>query len=317
MARPWRIQFEDAVYHVTSRGNNKQDIFLDEADREFFISLLMRASRRFGLQIFAFCLMDNHFHLFLRTPLANLSSTMHWLNGTYTGYFNWRHKRIGHLLQGRYKSVLIADEAHYLHLSIYLHLNPVRAGMVEDPAEYPWSSCPDYASPKPRYAWLMRDEILSHYGATRASRLRRYRRECLSLIGQKPAFLEQLRTSAILGPRELVEKLAQKYRPSGRAEDVPKYSASARKEIDHMHELAKLAALFGIKRGDLFQKKYQFPPRFCAYYHLVEGCGMKTTQVARIFGIGAPAVSLGIKKFRRLMTEDGGLQRIVRKLAKY
>ena len=173
MSRPWRIQYEDAVYHISVRGNNRQAIFLDDEDRSHFLGLLPRAIERFRLQIFAFCLMDNHYHLFLRTPKANLSQAMHWVNGTYTGYFNWRHQRDGHLLKGRYKSVLVTDETHYLHLSMYVHLNPVRAGMVEDPAQYQWSSFTDYIAIKPRFNWISRDEILDNYGG-RLTRHRRY-----------------------------------------------------------------------------------------------------------------------------------------------
>ena len=164
MARPWRIQYEGAVYHVAARGNNRHEIFLDDSDKEYFLNLLARAAARFELRIFAFCLMTNHYHLFLQTETANLSAAMHWLNCAYTVYFNRRHKRIGHLLQGRFKSVLVIDEIHWLHLSMYIHLNPVRAKIVEDPAEYPWSSFRDYTSAKSRFDWLDRDLILENYG---------------------------------------------------------------------------------------------------------------------------------------------------------
>jgi len=130
MARPWRIEFPQAVYHVTARGNNRADIVRDDHDRREFIALLAAAALRFNLKIFAFCLMTNHYHLFLRTPDANLSRAMHWLNATYTIRFNRRRRRHGHVFQGRYKSMLVADTAHWSVLSIYIHLNPVRAGVT-------------------------------------------------------------------------------------------------------------------------------------------------------------------------------------------
>src|SRR4030042_904598 len=117
MALPWRIQFPGAVYHVTARGNNRQDIFSGPEDRREFLELLGRAASRFGLKVFAFCLMSNHYHLFLCTLQPNLAAAMKWLNGTYTARCNRRHQRSGHLFQGRYKSILVADEAPWPQLS--------------------------------------------------------------------------------------------------------------------------------------------------------------------------------------------------------
>jgi len=314
MARPWRIQYEGAVYHVTSRGNNKEDIFLDADDRGYFLRLLARGRQRFNLQIFAFCLMGNHFHLFLRTADANLSKAMQWLNGSYSGYFNWRHQRVGHLLQGRYKAVLVVEETHYLHLSMYLHLNPVRAGIVEDPDEYQWSSCLDYTRPAPRFGWLMRDEILSHYGQSKTSRARRYRLECLALLNREPAFVEQLKTAAILGPGELVEEIRKRYRPSGKTDAVPEYVAASRKQRELEAELQKVANAFGIKRDDLMRKRRNFPARLAAYYHLVENCGFPVTTVAQKLGAGTPAISMGIKSVMELSAKNQRLKRIIQSL---
>src|SRR4030042_175007 len=110
MARPWRLQFPEAIYHLASRGNNRQAIFLDDDDRRTFLDLLGQAAPRFHLTIFAFCLMTNHYHIFLRTAKPNLAAAMHWLNCTYTMRFNRRHRRLGHLLQGRYKAVVVAEQ---------------------------------------------------------------------------------------------------------------------------------------------------------------------------------------------------------------
>ena len=214
MARPWRIQFEDAVYHVSCRGNARQDIFADDSDRGYLLFLLGRAAERFGLEFFGFCLMPNHYHLFLRTPRGNLSQAMHWINAGYTIHFNWRHQRIGHLFQGRFKSVLVVDDTHYMHLSMYVHLNPVRAGLVEDPADFRWSSYRDYISRERAYAWLNREEILGRYGDGARARLR-YRRDSLAMIGKTPGFVEQLRRGFAIGPAEKIIELARKHQPAG------------------------------------------------------------------------------------------------------
>jgi len=315
MARPWRIQFAEAIYHITSRGNNQQTIFLDNNDRSKFLELIGRACARFELEIFAFCLMDNHYHLFLRTPKGNLSQAMHWLNGTYTGYFNWRHGRSGHLLQGRYRSVLVLDDAHWLYLSMYLHLNPVRAGMIDDPGQYFWSSFIDYIRLTPRFHWLKRDDLLARYGSKKATQSKNYRKECLALIGIRPSFIEQLKSGIALGSAEAIAKLMKKFRPAGKIEDVPDYKKFTRKKIDPEKELRKVAALFGGKLEDLKCKNKPRIVRQMAYYHLVENCRLSVTETAKLMGVTLASVSIGINRFQQKLPANKEFQIKIKKLA--
>lgn len=140
MARPLRIQFENALYHVTSRGNARQDIFLDDEDRDRFLRDLGRMIDRFGWLCHAYCLMNNHYHLLIETPRANLSQGMQLLNSMLSQRFNRRHKRVGHVLQGRFKGILVEKQSHLLELARYIVLNPVRSETVRHPSEYLWSS---------------------------------------------------------------------------------------------------------------------------------------------------------------------------------
>jgi REP element-mobilizing transposase RayT len=149
MARPQRIEYEGAVYHVTARGNERRAIFRDAADREQFLRVLRERVERFEVRLYLFCLMTNHIHLVVETPRANLGRFMHRLQTAYTIYFNRRHKRSGHLLQGRYGAWLIEKDAYILRLSRYVHLNPVftasaRSKPVSEQIimlrRYPWSS---------------------------------------------------------------------------------------------------------------------------------------------------------------------------------
>ncbi len=137
MARPLRIEFEGALYHVTGRGNARQRVFADEKDRAKFVQLLSESLGRYEVELHAYVLMGNHYHLMATTRRANLSRWMHWLTTAYTVYFNWRHRRVGHLFQSRYKSILVEAEGYPLSLSRYLHLNPVRGKVVGrgDPGE--------------------------------------------------------------------------------------------------------------------------------------------------------------------------------------
>jgi putative transposase len=160
MARPLRIEFPGAVYHVTSRGNERRNIVRDDRDREMFVILLARVVARFGLRLFAWTLMSNHYHLFLRTPEPNLSRAMHMLNQLYAEYFNWRHRRVGHLFQGRFKAFLVDSEEYFREVARYVVLNPVRAGMRKTPGGYKWSSYRATAGLEEAPEWLAVDELL-------------------------------------------------------------------------------------------------------------------------------------------------------------
>lgn len=149
MTRPLRVQYEGAVYHMTCRGNERKTIFKDDQDKNVFLELLSDGVKTYNIILYCYILMDNHFRLLLETPLGNLGVFMRWFNITYTSHYNRRHKRAGHLYQGRYKSILMEKEG-YLHvLSRYIHLNPVRTRQKEKVSlaekkkylrNYPWSS---------------------------------------------------------------------------------------------------------------------------------------------------------------------------------
>jgi len=172
MGRPIRIEFNGALYHITSRGNERREIFLDEKDRANFLSILADYHDRYGILIHAYVLMDNHYHLILKTPKGNLLKVMHGLNGSYTGYFNRQHGRAGHLFQGRYKGILVEKDNYLLPLSRYIHLNPVRAGRVKKLDQYEWSSYRGYVGRRKEQPWMESGWVLSQF-SVRAVRARR------------------------------------------------------------------------------------------------------------------------------------------------
>ncbi len=175
MSRPLRIEFPRALYHIISRGNNRGDIVLDDADREKRLEWLARVAEQYNWKVHAFCLMTNHEHLFVQTMEPNLSAGMKMLNGAYTQYFNVRHKCCGPLFQGRFKSFLVESEGYHLTLSAYIHLNPVRAKMVADPADYRWSSFAGYEKPLRHFKFVAEDRILRLYdGLPREQQRARY-----------------------------------------------------------------------------------------------------------------------------------------------
>lgn len=160
MTRPLRIEFAGAFYHVTSRGDDKKEIYKSNRDRERFLEYLLSATERYGAVVHVYCLMTNHYHLLLETPHGNLSQIMRHINGAYTIYYNVKRKRAGHLFQGRFKAILIEADEYALELSRYIHLNPVRAGIVKEPENYIWSSYSAYIGRVKSPLWLDMDFIL-------------------------------------------------------------------------------------------------------------------------------------------------------------
>src|SRR3989337_3724867 len=144
MGRPLRIEFSGALYHITSRGNERKSIFIDDADRFRFLEILKDYHDRYDILLHSFVLMNNHYHRILETPQGNLLKVMHGINGGYTGYFNRKYGRLGHLLQGRYKGIVVDKDRYLIELSRYVHLNPMRAGIEEKPEQYQWNSYRGY-----------------------------------------------------------------------------------------------------------------------------------------------------------------------------
>lgn len=175
MARPLRIQFPGALYHVMSRGDDRRPIVRDDRDRDRRLDWLARTVAAYGWRLYAFAILDNHDHLFLETPEPNLSAGMQFLNGSYTSYVNIRHQRAGHLFQGRYKAHVIENEGHYWEISRYIHLNPLRAGLVGRPEEWPWSSYRGYHAASRALSWVDYDRVLSEFGKEPAKARQAYR----------------------------------------------------------------------------------------------------------------------------------------------
>jgi len=167
MARPLRIEFAGALYHLTARGDRREAIYEDDGDRERFLDVLAEVVDRYNWVCYAFCLMTNHYHLVVETIEGNLSRGMRHLNGVYTQASNRRHGRAGHLFQGRFKGILVDRDAYLLELSRYVVLNPVRAGMVDEPGQWPWSSYRAMIGTAPIPDWLSVDGLLRQFGQDR------------------------------------------------------------------------------------------------------------------------------------------------------
>jgi putative transposase len=204
MARPLRVEFPGAVYHLTSRGNDRQKIFLNDTDRELFLETLGQVVSRYGWICHAYCLMPNHYHLLVETPKANLSIGMRQLNGLFTQTFNRRHHRVGHLFQGRFKAILIEKESYLLELCRYIVLNPLRVKSRIDPVSWKWSSYRATAGLEPKPPFLSTDWLLGQFGRSRSVAQKRYRQFVREGRENRP--WEEITGQIYLGSEKFIEK---------------------------------------------------------------------------------------------------------------
>ncbi|MBC3831458.1 transposase [Undibacterium amnicola] len=205
MARPLRLEFAGAVYHVTSRGDRREDIYLDDDDRREWLAVLALVCDRFNWVVHSYCQMTNHYHLLAETIEGNLSAGMRQLNGLYTQRFNRRHGMVGHLFQGRYKAILVQKEGHLLELSRYVVLNPVRAKMVNLAEEWPWSSYPFVISDIFAPEWLDTDWLLGQFGTRRNAARLTFKEFVLQGVGL-PSPLLATKHQLLLGDEDFIKQ---------------------------------------------------------------------------------------------------------------
>ncbi len=226
MARPLRLEYPGAIYHLTSRGDRRELIFEDDTDRLQWIEILSRACERYNWQVYAYCLMDNHYHILLETVDGKLCKGMRHLNGVYTQYYNRQHNRVGHVFQGRYKSIIVEKDAYLLELSRYVVLNPIRAGMVKKIEKWQWSSYRATIGDAVKPHWLQTDWLLSQFGRQRKRSRQRYIDFVRAGTGLPPIW-ENLQKQVFLGGQAFVEKHQQKINEMASLDDIPVFQKRA------------------------------------------------------------------------------------------
>jgi len=227
MARQWRIEYPGAFYHILSRGNERQEIFRSDDDREMFLDLIGDFSDRFQIDMIAYVLMGNHYHLLLKTPNSNLSKSMQWLGTTYTRKFNNRHSRSGHLFQGRYKSILVENDYYLLRLSCYIHRNPLRAGIVNRLADYPWSSYLSYGYARKTPEWLKTGLILNSMSQGSDSH-RQYRSKVQQYSDEAGTIWEDVQHGLIFGSQGFAADIRSRFISDEKYPELPQYNRMAK-----------------------------------------------------------------------------------------
>jgi REP element-mobilizing transposase RayT len=308
MARALRITFPGAFYHVTSRGNERKAVFKGKRDREKFLEYLESASRRYDALIHAYCLMDNHYHLLLETPSGNLPQIMRHINGAYTTYFNVKRNRAGHLFQGRYKSILVDIDEYAKELSRYIHLNPVRAKMVEIPEEYEWSSYRQYIGRQKSAKWLYRDFILGYFGQTVSTAQKEYQEFVTALVHQKyDSPLAEVVGSTLLGSADFIAYIKDNFI----------FTKKPDKDLPALKELAKKNSIQSIfEEVDLVLLKDKVMARNVKMYLCQRYTGTKLKEIGSHFGIGESGVSQACRRVAQKIEKDKKLKKMIVRLEK-
>jgi putative transposase len=310
MARAWRIEFEGAYYHVLSRGNEGRDIFYGDGDKELFLKTVGRMSERFQVDVFVFVLMSNHYHLLLRTNLANLSRAMQWLGVTYTRRFNNRHGRSGHLFQGRFKSIVVENEAYAIELSCYIHRNPVRAGMAKRLMNYKWSSYQAYAYRRKAPEWLNTDLILSSFSGPDPRKA--YREKVKRYAKEERSLLEDLRHGLLLGSAGFVDKIKSRYVSEKPHREVSQQRGMVGR-MDVEDYLRKASALLGRdlnrfrEAGRLYGEEKE--DRDILVYLLWQRGTFTNEEIGRFFGVGYSAVSHIVRRTKGRVRAEARYQK--------
>ncbi|HYN41204.1 MAG TPA: transposase [Thermoanaerobaculia bacterium] len=253
MSRPLRLDHAGALWHVTSRGSERREVFADDDDRREFLQLLGRAVELFGWKLYAWVLMDNHFHLVVGTPEATLSRGMRQLNGDFAQHFNRRHGRDGHVFQGRFKAILVQRDAHLLEVARYVVRNPVRAGMVVSPGDWPWSSFRATAGLESAPEWLDTSFLLEQFGSRRAAAVARYREFAVDPGAASYNPWGQVLGQIYLGSASFAEAACAETKAPENGREVPRTQrepvAPSVEEVVRLFEQA-----FGLTLADLRQR---------------------------------------------------------------
>lgn len=311
MARPLRIQFPGALYHLTNRGNERKGIFRDDEDRATFLDLLQQSLDTYSVILHSFVLMKNHWHFLAQTPLGNLSEFMRHFNISYTSHFNRRHKRSGHLYQGRYKSILVEQDSYLDTVSRYIHLNPVNVhGLKTAPldtrmdhlASYRWSSLPGYIGAGKQLSFVTCKVVLAPYGTTAKSRRQRYRQQIALDLQERLEIKDKVIGQTLLGSAEFVARVQADHLDTSKDRERPAYkkiqSYLLRDTVlEHVEQALDVSptAASGINRAIVMTLLYNY-------------AGLTNQQIGNLFNCDYSTVSQSRRRLRLKLGKDKTLK---------
>lgn len=316
MTRPLRIEYEGALYHITARGNEKKNIFCSKSDCEKFKFYLREAIEKYRCRLHCYVIMSNHYHLLIETLKANLSKIMHYINSSYSNYFNNKENRIGHLFQGRYRAILIDSENYLLEASRYLHLNPVRANIVKRPEDYPHSSYNSYISENIKnlvFCDLILEMIGGHSHSWESKQSYRKFVECS--IGKKLKNpFEKVTAGIILGNKKFMSKALQKIKK----ENLDKKGIANRRQLKSLIDvediLDAICEYYYTGKNEILRKRNRKCKNMFIYL-LKKYTDLTNERIGNLFGnLSYSAVSKGNLRFIKRLKEDAILRKDVEEI---
>lgn len=312
MARPLRLFFENAFYHITAGGIRKEKIFYSDNDKKIFLDKMNETADKYSFVCYAYCLMNNHYHLFIKTPFANLPEGMHYLNVSYANWFRAKHNLVGPIFQGRYKSIVVDEDSYALIFSAYIHLNPLRAGMPEKLEDYPFSSYSDYIGKRrPLIKRLDTSLILNKFSNNKEEAQVKYEQFVMENADLNNP-LEKSYRSIALGNDSFIEKIKEKIKS---IDENRKIKETKLLSILNQDEVIKNISLcFGIEKDEIFKKRKGNIYRQLTIYLIKRYTALSLKEIGEIFDIDYASVSMAARRFREKTDSDKDISEMLKKI---
>lgn len=311
MARPLRIEFENATYHVMARGHRKELIFRERKDRNKFLEKLAETHNKYGIQVHCYVLMPNHYHIVLTTPFANLSKAMHYLNSSYTNWFRTKYNLVGSIFQGRYKALLIDTDSYLLSLSAYVHLNPIKAGLVEDPRKFKWSSYDTYLGLRKPEPFMDINKVLSYLSSSKGKNVHKEYETFVKKQWEKYSEEQEklFEKGIVIGDENFMEKMMRKLKNLKKDREIPETKQLLLLSVKDVENA--ITKELEIKKEDLYLKRKGNHWRKLFILLLKEFTPLKLKEIGNILGMDYTAVSQSAKRFEKEIAEKKEFQRVV------
>jgi len=310
MVRPLRLSFENTFYHITTRGNRREKIFYSPRDKEVFLKRLKEMLIKYTMTCHAYCLMDNHYHLFIKTTKPNLSRGIHYLNSSYTNWFRNKHQIIGPLFQGRFKSILVDADNYALILSAYIHLNPLRAGTINQLEDYPWSSYLDYLNLR-KSNIADPSFVLNLINHNHIESIKKYQEYVIENQDMKDPLRESYHRIA-LGSDTFIEKVKEKMEHKGRRREMLSTRFPSKYDVDTI--ILKMTQVLYIEKKAIFDKKRGNLNRSLAIYLIKRFTPLSLSEIGELFKMDYSAVSQAAKRFEQKCEVNQEIKEVMQKV---
>jgi len=306
MARPCRLQGENIFYHITSRGDNRKKIYISEYDCKKFLEYVLAAKDKYKFYLYAYALMPNHYHLFIETLRPNLSRIMQYINTSYTAYYNKKRHKSGHLFQGRYKSIVVDEDNYFMELTRYIHLNPVRAGIVKLPQEYKWSSFRGYID-KRGDGYVDKEQIGQYFDMKPET----YRQFVLEGVNKNDNLFRNVYAGFLLGPAKFIKDKLEYLKDQAEKEEIS-YRKCLNWQVEKDGVINAIVKYYGRSLEEISNdKRRPMRKKKIAIYLMKKFTNLTNNEIGKVFGMSYSAISKVEGGIKDLIQQSKGVRRDV------